>query len=141
MSNYIRTAVSFEQLSEDQQHEVLERFREINVEDEFWYELAVEEFKEDLRGRGLSCNDVCFSFGYSQSDYASFDAKLVDYEAFLSGMELTEKEKLVVSLYYYDELTMKEISLIMHLSEARICQLHTKAIFKLRGFLANMNEL
>ena len=93
MSNYIRTAVSFEQLSEDQQHEVLERFREINVEDEFWYELAVEEFKEDLRGRGLSCNDVCFSFGYSQSDYASFDAKLFDYEAFLSGMELTEKEK------------------------------------------------
>ena len=93
MSNYIRTAVSFEQLSEDQQHEVLERFREINVEDEFWYGLAVEEFKEDLRGRGLSCNDVCFSFGCSQSDYASFDAKLFDYEAFLSGMELTEKEK------------------------------------------------
>lgn len=50
---------------------------------------------------------------------------------------LNEKEKLVVSLYYYDELTMKEISLIMHLSEARICQLHTKAMFKLRGFLAN----
>lgn len=55
--------------------------------------------------------------------------------------ELTEKEKLVVSLYYYDELTMKEISLIMHLSEARICQLHTKAMFKLRGFLANMDGL
>ena len=97
MSNYIRTAVSFDQLSEDQQHEVLERFREINVEDDFWYELAIEEFKEDLRGRGLSCNDVCFSFGYSQSDYASFDAKLTDYEAFLSGMELTEKEKRVAT--------------------------------------------
>ena len=55
--------------------------------------------------------------------------------------ELTDKEKLVVSLYYYDELTMKEISLIMHLSEARICQLHTKAMFKLRGFLANMDGL
>ena len=55
--------------------------------------------------------------------------------------ELTEKEKLVVSLYYYDELTMKEISLIMHLSEARICQLHTKAMFKLRGFLANIDGL
>jgi len=54
---------------------------------------------------------------------------------------LTEKEKLVVSLYYYDELTMKEISLIMHLSEARICQLHTKAIFKLRGFLANIDGI
>lgn len=100
MSNYIRTAVSFDQLSEDQQREVLERFREINVEDDFWYELAIEEFKEDLRGRGLSCNDVCFSFGYSQSDYASFDAKLVDYEAFLSGMELTEKEKRVATYMF-----------------------------------------
>lgn len=54
--------------------------------------------------------------------------------------ELSEKERLVVSLYYYDELTMKEISLIMHLSEARICQLHTKAMFKLRGFLANSGD-
>ncbi len=103
MSNYIRTAVSFDQLSEDQQHEVLERFREINVEDEFWYELAVEEFKEDLSGRGLSCNDVCFSFGYSQSDYASFDAKLIDYEAFLSGMKLTEKEKRVATYMFEND--------------------------------------
>ena len=49
MPNCIRTAVSFDQLSENQQQEVLERFREINVEDDFWYELALEEFKEDLR--------------------------------------------------------------------------------------------
>lgn len=101
MSNYIRTAVSFDQLSEDQQHEVLERFREINVEDEFWYEFLLEEFKEDLRGKGLSCDDVYFSFGCSQSDYVSFDAKLIDYEAFLSGMELTEKEKRV-AVYMFE---------------------------------------
>lgn len=50
--------------------------------------------------------------------------------------QLPEKERLVVSLYYYEELTMKEISLIMHLSEARICQLHTKAVMRMRGFLA-----
>ena len=103
MSNYIRTAVSFDQLSEDQQHEVLERFREINVEDDFWYEFLVEEFKEDLRGKGLLCDDVSFSFGYSPSDYASFDAKLVDYEAFLSGMELTEKEKRVATYMFEND--------------------------------------
>ncbi len=51
--------------------------------------------------------------------------------------QLSEKERLVISLYYHEELTMKEISLVLHLSEARICQLHTKAVFKLRGFLAN----
>lgn len=53
--------------------------------------------------------------------------------------KLSEKERLVVSLYYHEELTMKEISQVLHLSEARICQLHTKAIFKLRGFLVSEN--
>lgn len=69
---------------------------------------------------------------YSSAEY------IETKETLAKGIEmLAEKEKLVVSLYYYDELTMKEISLIMHLSEARICQLHTKAMFKLRGFLSN----
>ena len=52
--------------------------------------------------------------------------------------KLPEKERLVVSLYYYEDLTLKEISLIMHLTEARISQLHTKAVFRLRGHLARM---
>ncbi len=51
---------------------------------------------------------------------------------------LPEKEKKVVALYYYEELTLKEISLILNLSEARISQLHTKAIFRMRGYLARM---
>ncbi len=51
---------------------------------------------------------------------------------------LPEKERMVVSLYYYEGLTLKEISLIMHLSEARISQLHTKAVFRMRGYLARM---
>lgn len=54
--------------------------------------------------------------------------------------ELPEKERIVVSLYYYEELTLKEISLILHLSEARISQLHTKAVFRLRGALSRMKE-
>lgn len=54
--------------------------------------------------------------------------------------KLPEKERLVVSLYYYDELTLKEISLIMHLSEARISQLHTKAIIRMRGYLGKMKS-
>ena len=55
--------------------------------------------------------------------------------------KLPEKERLVVSLYYYDELTLKEISLIMHLSEARISQLHTKAIMRMRGSLSKMKSI
>ena len=55
--------------------------------------------------------------------------------------KLPEEERLVVSLYYYDELTLKEISLIMHLSEARISQLHTKAIMRMRGSLSKMKSI
>lgn len=51
---------------------------------------------------------------------------------------LPEKERKVVALYYYEELTLKEISLLMNLSEARISQLHTKAVFRMRGYLARM---
>jgi len=54
--------------------------------------------------------------------------------------KLPEKEKLVVSLYYYDGLTLKEISLILKLSEARISQLHTKSIFRLRGALSRIKS-
>lgn len=49
---------------------------------------------------------------------------------------LTEKEKIVITLYYYEELTLKEISLILGVSESRISQLHSKAIVKLRNKLA-----
>jgi RNA polymerase sigma factor FliA len=55
--------------------------------------------------------------------------------------KLPEKEKLVVSLYYYEELTLKEISAIMKVSESRISQLHTKAILRMRGRLERQRSL
>jgi len=55
--------------------------------------------------------------------------------------KLAEKERTVISLYYYEELTLKEISLILHLSEARISQLHTKAVLKMRNFLARNKSI
>jgi RNA polymerase sigma factor for flagellar operon FliA len=46
---------------------------------------------------------------------------------------LPQKEKLVISLYYDDEMTMKEIGAILDLTESRVCQLHTQAILHLRS--------
>ena len=48
---------------------------------------------------------------------------------------LPDKEKLLISLYYYEELTMKEIGQIMGYTESRISQLHTQAMLRLRGKL------
>ena len=45
---------------------------------------------------------------------------------------LTEKEHQVILLYYYEELTLKEISNILEVSESRVSQLHTKALLKMR---------
>jgi RNA polymerase sigma factor for flagellar operon FliA len=53
---------------------------------------------------------------------------------------LPEKEKLVVSLYYYDELTMKEIGSVLKLTESRVSQIHTKAVMRLRGKLRRTLE-
>lgn len=45
---------------------------------------------------------------------------------------LTEKEKKVILLYYYEELTLKEISSVLEVSESRVSQLHTKALHKMK---------
>ena len=45
---------------------------------------------------------------------------------------LTEKERKVIELYYYEEMTLKEISKILEVSESRVSQLHTKGLLKMR---------
>lgn len=46
--------------------------------------------------------------------------------------QLPAKEKLVLSLYYYEELTMKEAGHVMELTESRVCQLHAQAVMRLK---------
>ncbi|MBN1603428.1 MAG: FliA/WhiG family RNA polymerase sigma factor [Chitinispirillaceae bacterium] len=48
---------------------------------------------------------------------------------------LPEKEKLVVALYHYEELTLKEIGVVLDITESRVSQIHSKAILKLRSKL------
>lgn len=50
--------------------------------------------------------------------------------------ELPEKERLVLTLYYYEELTMKEIGLTLGVVESRVSQIHSSAVVRLRGALA-----
>jgi len=48
---------------------------------------------------------------------------------------LSDQERLVIALYYYEELTLKEIGQVMELSESRVSQIHTKAVLSLRAKL------
>jgi len=51
---------------------------------------------------------------------------------------LPEREQQVLSLYYHEELTMKQIGEVLGVGEARICQIHSKAVLKLRAKLRNL---
>ena len=93
----------------------------------------------------INIADLCISQGEKEEDYLVY---LQDTSE--SGPEmrthfeeikkilihsidiLPENEKTVLSLYYYDELTLKEIGSVMGLTESRICQLHAKAIRSLK---------
>jgi len=54
---------------------------------------------------------------------------------------LPQKEKLVLSLYYYEELTLKEIGLVIKLTESRICQIHSQAILRLKTSLKELKHV
>jgi RNA polymerase sigma factor for flagellar operon FliA len=58
----------------------------------------------------------------------------------LIGTELTREERLIVLLYYYEQITMKEIGLALDVSESRVCQMHTQIIDRLKRRLASKRE-
>jgi RNA polymerase sigma factor for flagellar operon FliA len=55
-------------------------------------------------------------------------------DLFVDGLrDMPEQERLVVALYYYEELTLKEIGEILGLTESRVSQIHSKALLVLRA--------
>ena len=50
--------------------------------------------------------------------------------------ELPERERTVLALYYYENLTQKEIAAVLGVTESRVCQVHTKAVLRLSGKLS-----
>jgi RNA polymerase sigma factor for flagellar operon FliA len=74
----------------------------------------------------------------SENPFASL--KLMETKHLISDTigSLPEKERLVISLYYYEDLNMKEIGGILGITESRVCQIHTKAVTRLRFKLKGM---
>jgi RNA polymerase sigma factor for flagellar operon FliA len=74
----------------------------------------------------------------SNNPYAKFETN--ELTTLVAGAieDLPEKERLVLSLYYYEEFTMKEIGALLGVNESRVSQLHTKATLRLRGKLSKL---
>ena len=54
--------------------------------------------------------------------------------------DLPDKEKKILILYYYEDLTLKDIGRVLEVTESRVSQLHTKAILRLRSKLTNIRK-
>jgi RNA polymerase sigma factor for flagellar operon FliA len=130
-------------------------------DDEIAKEMAIDlreyfQLLEDVRGATLlSLNEHCSS-GEEESPSEIHetvqDTNSVDPIAVLEVQKmrkvldesldnLPERERLVLILYYYEEMTLKEIGAILGVSESRVSQIHTKAILRLRGRLRQDTEL
>jgi len=53
---------------------------------------------------------------------------------------MNEREKIVLTLYYYENLTLAEIGRVLGVTESRVCQIHTKAVLQLRSRLASVDR-
>jgi len=102
----------------------------------------------------LSLNDVWYAGGDSdkisigesiESPLSMNPDQIVEKEevkrVIISAInDLPDKEKKVLVLYYYEDLTLKEIGQVLEVTESRVSQLHTKAILRLRAKLTNLRK-
>ena len=76
----------------------------------------------------------------AEDPVAAFESEETKYLLAKAINTLPEREKIVVTLYYYDGLTLAEIGQVLGVTESRICQMHTKAVLQLRGKLAEQRD-
>lgn len=91
--------------------------------------VSLEEFIND---KGEYKINTSSEYITPEEAYENIEMKEILIESISS---LTKQEQLVISLYYYDELTYKEIGSVLNLSESRISQIHSKSILKMKRFL------
>lgn len=102
--------------------------------------LSLDAYIRDDDNDSLSKNTFQAQMKSEDDPVASVSRKELKFELVKAIDALTQKEKLVVSLYYYDELTLKEIGAVLELTESRICQIHSMALVKLKSKVSSYFE-
>jgi RNA polymerase sigma factor for flagellar operon FliA len=99
--------------------------------------MSLDDFHEDDEGSPFGFLNFLSDNGVDNPQNQMMAKQLLQV---LGGAieSLPEKERLVVTLYYYEELNLKEIGEIMNLTESRISQLHSQAVIRLKVKMKNM---
>ena len=95
--------------------------------------VSLDDYLEQNHEDSLLANDDNPEKTYDKTEIRTTLIEAID--------KLLDKEKQVISLYYFEDLTLKEISKIMGVSESRISQLHSKAVIKLRTKLGKYRNI
>ncbi len=98
---------------------------------------SLENIEEKV---GQNCNGEYHIYEHLQDFNAQDPLELLEEadvkRQLLEGIErLPEREKTILSLYYWDELTFKEIGKILNISESRVSQLHSQAIVRMKAYV------
>lgn len=108
----------------------LEEYRQVLGEISHLGCISLNETIDDVENDHELMENLEDKEGKSPAEY--YEAKELTRELAEHIGRLSEKERLVVSLYYYEELTQKEIAEVLRLSEGRVSQLHSQALVKLK---------
>jgi RNA polymerase sigma factor FliA len=76
----------------------------------------------------------------AEDPVAAFETEETKYLLARAINTLPEREKIVVTLYYYEGLTLAEIGQVLGVTESRICQMHTKAVLQMRSKLSDARD-
>jgi len=90
------------------------------------------------KGDGMSLGDTLKDHK-AVDPVMAFEGEETKYLLARAIEQLPEREKIVVTLYYYEGLTLAEIGKVLGVTESRICQMHTKAVLQLRNKLAEVS--
>ena len=120
-------------LEMDDFHRLLDEARGISIINEYDVTNQNSKFDSDeLNSLNSLIIDINPLYSLNRAEIVQVIAEAID--------SLPKKERTVVSLYYYEELTMKEIGEVMGYTESRVSQLHTKAVIRLRSSLREYFE-
>jgi len=118
-----RLGISLEDL-----HQIFSQVSYVNV-------LALDELMSSgEKGEGLSLGDT-LKDNRAEDPVLAFEGEETKYLLARAIDQLPEREKIVITLYYYEGLTLAEIGRVLGVTESRICQMHTKAVVQLRAKL------
>ncbi len=117
-------------ISQEEYHDMLNQVRSVSL---LSYDDVSNFSKQDKRAlHGYGEGGSKGATPFSEVNLAHFKKMIAD-----NINDLPEKQRLVLSLYYYEDLNLKEIGRVLDVTESRVSQLHTQAILRLKGKLRN----